>query len=465
MKSFPNPRSTLHALGPIGIGTTEVESLVSYYCRLAASHSVTTLALARTIAGHIGLDVIPTFDWHHRQISGIRESALTWSSALSALTSVQSLDGLTYLPWRDVVSQNGLSIVKRGQFCPHCFAEDAASGGTPYFRLSWESSEVSVCMTHKTPLLQHCPGCGKDNVRHAAAHVVPGWCTHCGEFLGRPPEFTPPAPIDPPALWRARQIGELLASQSTLASSPDRSALIAAITEIIACMDNGQSAVFARRIGVAKSAVHHWLKENGTPTLEVSLKIAAHSGLSLSQLLRGDVAGWQPPPIEQQLTLKLLLPKQAPAVTPRTLDWAKIESQLIEFLNLPTPISVLEAARRLEVEARQLYLRTNKTTRQVGERWKEYVRRRQQASVVKAWPYLEAACIEIMAEGKAVTRREISARVPEHILSPVSNLLTVLKNVQNHLLDKPDIYLRKLAAPHDRENHTNEVRLTSNDAF
>lgn len=433
MKSFPNPRSALHALEPLEIGTTEVESLVSYYCRLAASHSVTTLALSRTIAGHIGLDVIPTFDWYHRQISGIRESALTWSSALSALTSVQGLDGLTYLPWRDVISQNGLSIVKRGQFCPHCFADDVASGRTPYFRLSWESSEVSVCLKHKTRLVQYCPGCGKDNVRHSAAHVIPGWCTHCGEFLGRAADLTPPTAFDPAKLWRARQVGELLATQSTLASGPDRSALMTAITEIIARMDNGQSAAFARRIGVAKSAVHHWLKENGTPTLEVSLKIAAQSGLSLSQLLRGDLAGWQPPAIEQQLSLKLLLPKQAPAATPRTLDWAEIELQLSEFLNLPTPISVLEAARRLDVEARQLYLRANKTARQIGERWKDYIRRRQQASVVKAWPHLEVACIEIMAKGKAVTRREISARVPGHILSPVSNLLNVIKDVQAHV--------------------------------
>lgn len=432
MKSFPNPRSTLHALEPFGLGTPDVESLVSYYCRLAASHSVTTPALARIIADHIGLDVAPSFDWHQRQIGGIRESALTWSSALSALTSVQGLDGLTYLPWRDVISQNGLSIVRHGQFCPQCFADDVACGRPPYFRLSWESAEVSVCLKHKTPLLQHCQACRKGNVRHAAAHVVPGWCTHCGDFLGRAPDLASSTSIDPAALWRARQVGELLASQSTTAS-PDRSMLIAAITEIIARMDNGKSATFARRVGVAKSAVHHWLKEDGTPTLEVSLKIAAQSGLRLSQLLRGDLVDWQPPSIEQQLTLKLLLPEQAPAAKPRSLDWADIESQLVQFLSLPTPISVLEAARRLDVEARQLYLRANKTTRQIGERWKEHLQRRHRASVENAWPFLEAACSEILAEGKAVTRREISARVPADVLAPVSNLLNVLKDVQAHL--------------------------------
>jgi hypothetical protein len=97
---------------------------------------------------------------------------------------------------------------------------------------------------------------------------------------------------------------------------------------------------------------------------------------------------------------------------------------------LPTPISVLEAARRLEVEARQLYLRANRTTRLLGERWKAYLARRQKENVAKAWPHLEAACAEILENGKAVTKREIQARVPAEVLSRVPRLLDVLKDVQ-----------------------------------
>jgi hypothetical protein len=110
-----------------------------------------------------------------------------------------------------------------------------------------------------------------------------------------------------------------------------------------------------------------------------------------------------------------------------------IESQLQTFLILPTPISVLEAARRLALEALQRYLRANRTTRQLGERWKSYFERRHDETVVKAWPYLETACRDIWAEGKTVTRREIMVRVPVEILSPVAHLLDVLKEVQAHL--------------------------------
>lgn len=430
--TLSNPRSELHALQPLAQGTSEVESLLSYFCRLALSHSVSTLALSRMIAQRLQHDVSPSFDWHQRQLAGIREAAMTWSAALSALTSVQRLDRLTFLPWREVISQNGLSIVSRGQFCPMCLADDLAQGKEPYFRLVWESAQVSVCAHHGCQLTTLCPHCGKDNIRHAAAYVVPGWCTHCGNSLGKAGASV--AAAEPAARWAARQVGDLVAAQDRLENEPNRSALISAITHFITEMDHGQSASFARRIGVAKSTIHHWLKGDGTPTLEASLKISAQTGASLTQLLTGNLTGWKRPAYDRQLVLSLSrVPPRARAIQ-RELNWPEIEEKLQDFLSLPTPISVLEAGRRLNVEARQLYLRANRTTRQLGERWKTYLARRQEENAIQAWPYLEQACIDIWAEGKAVTRREVASRVPRTILTPLNNLLQVLKDVQAHLV-------------------------------
>lgn len=187
---------------------------------------------------------------------------------------------------------------------------------------------------------------------------------------------------------------------------------------------------FARRIGVGKSTVHHWLKDAGTPTLDVSLNIASQSGIGLVELLTGDVTHWKPPGPIQQRPLQLLHAPPEERAPARELDWERIERQLQGFLVLPTPISVLEAARRLEVEARQLYLRANRTTRQIGERWKDYLRRRQLENIAKAWPHLEAASAAILHAGKAVTKREIQARVPAEVLSCVPNLLHLLKEIQ-----------------------------------
>jgi transcriptional regulator with XRE-family HTH domain len=429
-----NPRSTLHALEPQGLGTPDVESMLSYLCRLAYSHSTSTLSLTRLVAERARQDISPGFDWHERKLAGLGESALNMSAALSALTSVHGLDGLTFLPWREVIAPNGVALVSRGQFCPHCFDEDRASGRSPYFRLAWESSLVSVCPRHKTPLQTHCPSCGQDNVRHKAAFVVPGWCCRCGEFLGAAhADEDANGAVEPAELWRARQVSQLLAAQDGLSMTPSRSQLMTALNAIILQMDGGQGAVFARRIGIGKSTVHHWLKGTGTPTLGVSLSIASQCGLSLTQLLTGDIADWQPPSRAQQMTFQFLNPEREERATARELDWAHIDAQLHGFLLLPTPVSVLEAARRLDVEARQLYLRANKTTRMLGKRWLDYVRRRQEAQVLRAWPYLEAASMELLKQGRAVTRRSISAMVPADILNSVPQLLDVLKEVQAHI--------------------------------
>jgi hypothetical protein len=438
MDKIKNPRSALHALEPIGLGTAEVESLLSYFCRLAVSHSTSTLSLSRTVARRFEHDVEEQFDWYHRQLSGMGEAALTWSSALSSLTSVPRLDRLTFLPWKDVIAQNGLTILSNGQFCPQCLAEDLASGRTPYFRLAWESKLVTVCTTHRVRLAQHCPCCGKDNVRHAAALVVPGWCTRCRAFLGSE-THDHLANIKPVELWRSRQIGALLAAQDQLGELPQRQHLIDAVRHIIEEMDGGQSARFAKRVGVAKATVHYWLQTDKTPTLEACLAMASQSGISLTKLLTGDLHDWKPPAEGQQLALALFKPEPRRKAPRRELDWNEIEHQLQRFLLLPTPISVREAARQLEVEPRQLYLNANQTARQLGERYMAYRKRRREANLNAAMPHLEAAGREVLMEGKALNLREVTARIPPQVLSSVQGLFDVLRDVQANIELSPSM--------------------------
>lgn len=432
--TIKNPRSVLHALQPMGLGTGDVESLLSYFCRLAVSHSTSTLSLSRTVAQRFQYDVDRNFDWHERQLSGIRESALTWSSALSAMTSVSRLDRLTFLPWRNVISQNGLSMVSKGQFCPQCLAEDQAAGRSPYYRLAWESKAVSVCRVHGTRLTQHCPSCGKDNIRHAAAFVVPGWCTKCGEFLGcQTPNHSNTEGVEMLERWKAEKIAKLLEAQQRMDAAPMRQDLLNAIQHIMDEMDGGRSSHFAKRVGLSKSTVHHWLRSEGTPTLEMSMQVASQSGMGVTELLCGEVNSWQAPSDGQQLALKLLLPPAKRRGSPREIDWADVELQLQRFLLDPKPISVLEAARVLDVEARQLYLHANKTTRQLGKRWEAYRKRCGVASLERAMPILESVGRELIMEGRAVTRREVEARVPPEVLSLLPRLFDVLRDVQRRI--------------------------------
>lgn len=426
-----NPRSTLHALKPLGCGTPEVESLLSYFCRLAVSHSVSVSSLARTVANALEGELREDFDWHERNLSGTGESAQTWAGALSALTGVGHLDQLTLLAWRDVMAQRGLTA-RRGRWCPDCLADDVAQGGTPYFRLAWEVAEVNVCHQHRSPLVDVCPDCGRTGTRHKATYVVPGWCTHCGAFMGRRAGDDETS-VTPEALWVARHVGLLLASHGMLGKPAIRTDMQEAIKTLVTRLDGGKATLFARRVGLSKTTVHHWLKDGGVPTLGNALCIAANVGLSLSKLLLGDLEGWEPPTVVNQLALGLGLDGQGKRDTPRELDWGHIKAELTRFASLPTPISVAEAARRLDVDDRHLYLRANTEARKLGERWKQRQTAQREGARARARPHLEQACRAILAEGRAISLREVEARVPREVLASVERLFDMLQDIKGEL--------------------------------
>jgi hypothetical protein len=50
-----------------------------------------------------------------------------------------------------------------------------------------------------------------------------------------------------------------------------------------------------------------------------------------------------------------------------------MRAELARLAALPVPISVAQAAQRLSVDRRHLYLQANKEARILGERWKRYV--------------------------------------------------------------------------------------------
>lgn len=423
-----NPRSTLHALEPVGLGSPQVEGLLSYFCRLAVSHSVSVAALCRQVAKTVGWEFSEKHEWHAGNIGGIGDAASNWSAALSALTSVERLDRLTLLPWRDVIAQTSLAAT-HARWCPACFVEDRDNGKTPYFRLAWDVGAVNVCARHKTELAHICPDCGRPDARNKSAYVVPGWCAHCGAFLG---DGEPPAPASPQELWKATQVGAMLKAQASLETPPGRQTMLDAINALVTRLDNGKGAVFARRVGLSKTTVHYWLKEGGAPTLQAHLRIASQTGLALPQLLTGNLSDWNPCTAEVH-QLALLFPAEPKRAAARSIDWEKMRNELHAFSRLPSIISVAEAARRLDVDARLLYQHANKEARILAERWKQYMQRRKEHSVAHARAVIEAACLDIIADGKAINLRELDSRVPKEVLGSIRGVLDVLQEVKEAL--------------------------------
>lgn len=135
------PRSTLHALAPIGIGTADTESLLSYFCRLAVPHAVSTTDLARYVLEQARHDVKADFTWQRRNLSCVGEAAEQWAAWLAELTGIGHLDQLTLSRWSPVLPALGLTA-RQGRWCSHCLAEDREVGRTTYFRLAWDIHSV-----------------------------------------------------------------------------------------------------------------------------------------------------------------------------------------------------------------------------------------------------------------------------------------------------------------------------------
>lgn len=389
------PRSTLHALAPQGQSSPEVESLTSYFCRLAYSHSVTAQKLADWLLAHFNNSVSDRYGWHQRSFSSQSAESERWAAWLAELTSIGGLDRLTLAPWRDLVGMPGLAS-RTDRWCPCCLSEDRSSG-TPYLRLSWDVAPVTACLRHKVQLCSKCPHCAQTNVRNRAAIVVPGYCTACGGFLGD----ASTEPATPESLWVARQVGLMLQAPPKVGAE-GRTALL---QTVIQRMADGRIATFARRYGFSKSGIWHWVNNGGLPSLRAWLTIALHGGIGLDRLFAGEIEDWTMPNPSAQLLLALPESPRA-GIRSRELDWDAIRGSLQVMIAAPEPVALHDACARLGVSRKQLYLRANTEARVIADRY----RRHQSSLTQKREERLHAQIGELLDERLAAGYEGMSAR-------------------------------------------------------
>ncbi|WP_257011133.1 hypothetical protein, partial [Burkholderia mallei] len=63
----------------------------------------------------------------------------------------------------------------------------------------------------------------------------------------------------------------------------------------------------------------------------------------------------------------------------------------------------------------------------------QYMQRRKEQSVVNAHTVIEAACRDIIADGKAINLRELNARVPKEVLGSIRGVIDMLQEVKETL--------------------------------
>jgi transcriptional regulator with XRE-family HTH domain/AraC-like DNA-binding protein len=295
---IPN-RTRLFSLTPIGVGTPDVESLSGYIARLAQAHVVSVgnllgrglmgrkHAVANTksattvrFGGHgfhaLG-NAINGFDWRARK----------WAKEISVATGRSDIEQLTLIPFTKVLS--GMFLFKPHRaWCPVCYEEERKSG-IVYEQLAWAMKLVTVCPRHRTALVDNCRFC---NRRQPALAVFscPGYCSHCGRWLGaeethspgdHPNRYAEPSQYD---LYASIAVGELLAvvrSARRLSLARFRNNLRICATRLA----EGNPNSLADLTGTSKSAIQSWIATRMRPRLDVLLRISSVIGISIAALL------------------------------------------------------------------------------------------------------------------------------------------------------------------------------------
>lgn len=183
--------SHLHHLEPIGIGTSEVESLTGYLIRLAEVHNVTPSTLVRMeILPHTNRQYFMAqgmssfWSVHSKSFNGMSPLGTDIVKALKKLTCRYDLDNLTFLKWQNVLASSNLTRSNRA-WCPDCYQEWYDAGKIVYEPLLWALQVVTHCTRHNRSLLTHCPHC-LQILPVTGPQMRPGYCsrTRCRKWLG-----------------------------------------------------------------------------------------------------------------------------------------------------------------------------------------------------------------------------------------------------------------------------------------
>jgi transcriptional regulator with XRE-family HTH domain len=284
-------RSRLYSLAPIGVGSHSVESVTSYLMRLAEAHAVSPGNLVRT-------EIFPRLAQHPKRLgcaalhslNGNGPCFVQWVETLQSLTARNDLCSLTLLPWRGILSADGVSRRRRA-WCRRCYQERREHQPAVYDSLLWMLAPATACPLHEILLEELCPHCQKCSLPFSS-RGRPGFCSHCDGWLGS--DLPVPLSDEPGSnlelrVHTARQIGDLLSFGATQ-SRPVCSNLRDNIRRAIADWAHGNRLLFCRAAGISDRTLTDWLTGRVLPSLPLLIRLAQNLRVPVKRMLIGELA-------------------------------------------------------------------------------------------------------------------------------------------------------------------------------
>lgn len=288
-------RSLLYNLPPVGVGTSEVESLSGYISRLAQEHYLSPIVLLKNSVRDVS--ALPKGVLRNSinsafagSLNGFGTNTETITRILQSATHRNDIYLTSLLPWKGRLSNHKL-LKKHSAWCPVCFDEQKEKRETVYEKLIWTFYDIKACLTHELPLVEQCPHCHK-KLKALSGGSRPGYCSSCRKWLGSNLMLFDELRTfrneeeKKKELWKAVKLGELLSEVPPLFIKEKDSRFVENLSGLIKILADGSVNDFAHMTGMWHMAVRRLLAGEVLPTIQMILKLCLPLRITPVQLFQ-----------------------------------------------------------------------------------------------------------------------------------------------------------------------------------
>ena len=215
-------------------------------------------------------------------VNGANAVADDWATTLGHLTGRDQLRQLTLHQWASDLPNWGL-LRNVPEWCPVCYHQWRERMQPVYLPLLWVLRAVTMCVEHRTWLMEQCPSC-QQSQSAIAARASPGYCTQCGAWLGE--QGSQVVEVNAETLawqtWVMEAVEELYLASLAFGPPPWQALPLG----IAACVEAvGGTRQLGRLVQVPGVLFSAWQNRQRTPSLTYVLAVGYVLNLSPLQLM------------------------------------------------------------------------------------------------------------------------------------------------------------------------------------
>jgi hypothetical protein len=346
------PRSILVPMKPMGLDSPYVESLSSYYLRLAYLHQLSPRGLAKyVILPALKISNLERLDFYAPHFNGAGKIPDLWTQQLQRFTGLKNLNQLTFSSLNLLLPKMSLFTPKK-RWCPACH-DESSDVSEMYDRLLWCIGAVSACPKHGINLVEKCACDPESRLPLINVKRLPGICMLCGGRLSSESAFEIQK-AEEREIQRAQMVAEFIRDRRLVENIKIgiNLRIMRFIRGIITNHTNGNASEFAKMVFLHKSQVSEWLQELHTPAFPQIVSIAQACGCSIADVYLGKYQHIEKvSPLYHSNRKPFSVPKKRKAAFKNVTEF-----QLNIFLVKEKPISLTQVAKTLNVSEKFLQL-------------------------------------------------------------------------------------------------------------